>query len=318
MTLAAHGASRYSVAAFLTRPPRRTCSLRFRIEFALRLYHSNRAVAREYQKNIKAFAKISDNRVKFVAFSIRSCYNSFRTWGYSSVGRALASHVRGQGFDSPYLHHLPKDPNIRVFFLLSRADGEDKGSAPLMTRFSRQSGCTRLRLDTFVSRRTLTAIAVRRLPFNMVSPSAQRSEYSGLFFLSRADGEDKGSAPPTTRFSRQSGCTRLRLDTFVSRHSLTAIAVRRLPQSFPNGNRCKATPPLIWFHHLPKDPIVRVFFLSSRADGGDKGSAALMTCFSRQSGCTPLCSALALRRGRTHVLGGSPSGSVADARSRAL
>ena len=25
--------------------------------------------------------------------------------GYSSAGRALASHVRGQGFESPYLHH---------------------------------------------------------------------------------------------------------------------------------------------------------------------------------------------------------------------
>ena len=35
-----------------------------------------------------------------------------------------------------------------------------------MTRFSRQSGCTRLRLDTFVSRRSLTAIAVRRLPLS--------------------------------------------------------------------------------------------------------------------------------------------------------
>ena len=105
LTLAAQSAPRYSVTALLTRLPRKTCSLRFRIEFALRLYHSNRAVAREYQKNIEAFAKISDNRVKFVAFSIRACYNSFRTWGYSSVGRALASHVRGQGFDSPYLHH---------------------------------------------------------------------------------------------------------------------------------------------------------------------------------------------------------------------
>ena len=117
LTLAAQGAPRYSVAALLTRPPRKTCSLR-------------RVVARKYQKNIAAFAKISDIRVKFVAFSIRSCYNSSRTWGYSSVGRALASHVRGQGFDSPYLHHLPKDPNIRVFFFLFRADGGDKGSAP--------------------------------------------------------------------------------------------------------------------------------------------------------------------------------------------
>ena|GEM_PF-6686331 len=25
-------------------------------------------------------------------------------WGYSSAGRALESHSRGQGFDSPYLH----------------------------------------------------------------------------------------------------------------------------------------------------------------------------------------------------------------------
>ena len=30
-------------------------------------------------------------------------------WGYSSVGRALASHVRGPGFESPYLHHVGTD-----------------------------------------------------------------------------------------------------------------------------------------------------------------------------------------------------------------
>ena len=30
------------------------------------------------------------------------------TWGYSSVGRALASHVRGRGFESPYLHQRRK------------------------------------------------------------------------------------------------------------------------------------------------------------------------------------------------------------------
>ena len=27
-----------------------------------------------------------------------------RLWGYSSVGRALAWHARGQQFDSAYLH----------------------------------------------------------------------------------------------------------------------------------------------------------------------------------------------------------------------
>ena len=157
-----------------------TCSLRFSIAFALRLYHSYRAVAREYRKNIKAFAKISDNRVKFVAFSIRPCYNSFRTWGYSSVGRALASHVRGQGFDSPYLHHLPKDPNIRVFSF---------------------------RLGQMV--------------------------------------EIRGVHPD---------------DAFLASVSVHAIAPRHIRVSpFPNGNRCKATPLLIWFHHLPKDLNIRVF-----------------------------------------------------------
>ena len=65
-----------------------------------------------------------------------------------------------------------------------------------MTRFSRQSDCTRSRLDTSVSRRTLTAIAVRRLPFNMVSPSTQKIRSLGsFFFLSRADGGDKGVHP---------------------------------------------------------------------------------------------------------------------------
>lgn len=29
-------------------------------------------------------------------------------WGYSSVGRALASHVRGQRFESAYLHQQCK------------------------------------------------------------------------------------------------------------------------------------------------------------------------------------------------------------------
>ena len=31
------------------------------------------------------------------------------TWGYSSAGRALAWHARGQEFDPPYLHHKEYD-----------------------------------------------------------------------------------------------------------------------------------------------------------------------------------------------------------------
>ena len=42
---------------------------------------------------------------KVVAFCSATCYNMPCPWGYSSVGRALEWHSRGQGFDSPYLHH---------------------------------------------------------------------------------------------------------------------------------------------------------------------------------------------------------------------
>src|SRR5579885_3620774 len=34
--------------------------------------------------------------------------------GCSSAGRALASHVRGQGFESPHLHHLRKVGSITL------------------------------------------------------------------------------------------------------------------------------------------------------------------------------------------------------------
>src|ERR1700722_11026729 len=33
-----------------------------------------------------------------------------RTWGSSSVGRALAWHARRQGFDSPHLHEMRLTP----------------------------------------------------------------------------------------------------------------------------------------------------------------------------------------------------------------
>src|SRR5271166_6125778 len=40
-------------------------------------------------------------------------------WGCSSAGRALASHVRGQGFESPHLHHWnPRPVRDRGFSIL--------------------------------------------------------------------------------------------------------------------------------------------------------------------------------------------------------
>ena len=43
------------------------------------------------------------------------------SWGCGSVGRALASHVRGQGFESPHLHH-----NV----IIRTADVRGNGKAP--------------------------------------------------------------------------------------------------------------------------------------------------------------------------------------------
>ena len=42
------------------------------------------------------------------------------TWGISSVGRAVASHATGQGFESPMLHLIPEteSENNLVRFLL--------------------------------------------------------------------------------------------------------------------------------------------------------------------------------------------------------
>ena len=42
---------------------------------------------------------------KVVAFCSATCYNMPCPWGYSSVGRALEWHSRGQGFDSPLYAH---------------------------------------------------------------------------------------------------------------------------------------------------------------------------------------------------------------------
>lgn len=62
---------------------------------------------------------------------------------------------------------------------MCRQTVQKRGSAPPTTRFTRRSGCTRSRLDTSVSRRTLTAIAVRRLP---LSPKTQKSTENRCFF----------------------------------------------------------------------------------------------------------------------------------------
>ncbi len=49
---------------------------------------------------------LKNNRFLLALVQIMCYYNL--AWGYSSVGRALEWHSRGQGFDSPYLHQTKK------------------------------------------------------------------------------------------------------------------------------------------------------------------------------------------------------------------
>ena len=100
-----------------------------------------------------------------------------------------------------------------------------------MTRFSRQSGCTRLRLDTFVSRRSLTAIAVRRTPlspptlradaraarYESISPypiGARYSVIASLVLTAQGDPKTGSSAQMPLPFSlaRPLPCSPLRSD----------------------------------------------------------------------------------------------------------
>ena len=68
------------------------------------------------------------------------------TWGYSSVGRAFGWHPKGQGFESPYLHHTRlfkkkfilrvkgfKSPNP---FGLKGTTFDHRVSAPIFVSFS--------------------------------------------------------------------------------------------------------------------------------------------------------------------------------------
>ena len=66
------------------------------------------------------FEKILDKRD-------RVCYNIPVLWGYSSVGRALEWHSRGQGFDSPYLHQNIRTIRYGCFFVFWQKDADSMG-----------------------------------------------------------------------------------------------------------------------------------------------------------------------------------------------
>ena len=64
-----------------------------------------------------------------------SCNIIFVFWGYSSAGRALEWHSRGQRFDPAYLHHCKFWPRFCVAFCSSHAFSQTKnsGSIPLIS-----------------------------------------------------------------------------------------------------------------------------------------------------------------------------------------
>ena len=64
-----------------------------------------------------------------------SCNIIFVFWGYSSAGRALEWHSRGQRFDPAYLHHRLFWPRFCVAFGFSHAFSQTKnsGSIPLIS-----------------------------------------------------------------------------------------------------------------------------------------------------------------------------------------
>ena len=52
-----------------------------------------------------SFERVNKKFEHFCCIQTKTVLQFESTWGYSSVGRALEWHSRGQGFEFPYLHH---------------------------------------------------------------------------------------------------------------------------------------------------------------------------------------------------------------------
>ena len=108
---------------------------------------------------------------KIITFSLDipflSCYNTYRSvepnriWGYSSAGRALEWHSRGQRFDPAYLHQKPpKTVSFRWFFLLKSSaifckNGLKFWPIANLLQIGKPPGCGRLLFTLFrYARRT--------------------------------------------------------------------------------------------------------------------------------------------------------------------
>ena len=64
--------------------------------------------------------KIFLDKWRIPSYNTKAVCNSGRIWGYSSAGRALEWHSRGQRFDPAYLHQKPsKSSDFGGFFCIS-------------------------------------------------------------------------------------------------------------------------------------------------------------------------------------------------------
>ena len=71
------------------------------------------------------------------------------TWGYSSAGRALEWHSRGQRFDPAYLHHERHKTKIRFRVETDFCFVLFKGLLDFKRRETRKHGCSWAAHDTF-------------------------------------------------------------------------------------------------------------------------------------------------------------------------
>ena len=122
---------------------------------------NRRACAKEIYHRLCYSAKFS---VIALTFSGVIAYNSCRcSRGYSSVGRALEWHSRGQGFESPYLHSegIRKSAHKAVFLLSSSEHRSLCFTQILLTVFFRQNQCrsqNRMRLFGTVKFRVVKTV----------------------------------------------------------------------------------------------------------------------------------------------------------------
>ena len=83
-----------------------------------KLYQIKKDVKNIFQKNKYSFITFMGIFSFFTCFLIKFVYNSpYDLWGYSSVGRALQWHCKGQEFDPPYLHQFKIQPVSNGLFL---------------------------------------------------------------------------------------------------------------------------------------------------------------------------------------------------------